>query len=163
MGGKDSLINIYLGPPVFQALHSSLSTAVVPHHTASILSRKSTNRAVFSWWGKSSTSTGSTYDLQEAYSKHVLYLKKKILRGFKLGPKARIYKAQQLFKRHLPAASKYHGSPLPALILAAAAAMTVIILTNSNTGRLAHVRRPTNILYLSSFKHRIRLPRWLSG
>lgn len=129
---RDGLINIYLGPPVFQALHSPLSTAVVPHHTASILSRKSTNCAVFSWWGKSSTSTGSAYDLQEAYSKHVIK-KKKILQGFKLGLKARIYKAQQLFKRHLPAASKYHGSPLPAPILAAA--MTVILLTNSNTGR----------------------------
>ena len=75
MGGKDGLINIYLGPPVFQALHSPLSTAVVPHHTASVL-RKSTNRAAFSWWGKSSTSTGSAYDLQEAYSKHVIKKKK---------------------------------------------------------------------------------------
>ena len=81
---------------------------------------------------KNSTSAGSAYDLQEAYSKHTHYLQ--ILRGFKLGPKAWIYKAQQLFKRHLPAASKYHGSPFPALTLAAA--MTVIILTNSNTGRL---------------------------
>ena len=45
---KDGLINVYLGPPMFQALHSSLSTAVVPHHAAPVLSRGSTNLAVFS-------------------------------------------------------------------------------------------------------------------
>lgn len=109
-------------------------TAVVPRCAPPVLSRKSTNPGAFSQWGQNPTSTGSMYHLWEAYSKRVLYFLRKILLGFKLGPKAPTCQAQQILKSHLPPGSKHYVSPLPTRILAAAAAVTVKIPTNANTG-----------------------------
>lgn len=84
--------------PVTQ--HSRAQAA--PHHVSRVFSGKSTHLGAFLRWGEHSTHTHSVYDPGGAYSKHVLYLLRKILLGFPLRPKAAIYEAQQIYTSHLP-------------------------------------------------------------